>query len=232
MPLSAKLAALSVASVVAAASAVSYAQTPSAGAAQAWPTKPIRMLVGFPAGGPTDVVARLVSDKLAQQIGGRIVVDNRPGAAGNIAVELLAEIEPRRTYAAVFLERDRALAGALHETRLRPAQGYRTGHRSRRGLPDFPRASFAAGEKRAGIHRLRESAPGPAQLCLLGNGHEHASRFGAVLAAHGHTDAARAVQRNRAVARRPDRRQGSVPDGRRVHGRAPREGRASCARLA
>ena len=57
----------------------------------AWPTKPIRMLVGFPAGGPTDVVARLVSDKVASQINQRIVVDNRPGAAGNIAVEILSK---------------------------------------------------------------------------------------------------------------------------------------------
>ena len=59
--------------------------------AQAWPSKPIRMLVGFPAGGPTDVVARIVSEKLAGQINQRIVVDNRPGAAGNIAVEILTK---------------------------------------------------------------------------------------------------------------------------------------------
>lgn len=62
--------------------------------AQAWPTKPIRMLVGFPAGGPTDVVARLVSEKVAAQMNQRIVVDNRPGASGNIAVELLAKANP------------------------------------------------------------------------------------------------------------------------------------------
>jgi len=62
--------------------------------AQAWPTKPIRMLVGFPAGGPTDVVARLVSDKVSGQINQRIVIDNRPGAAGNIAVEILAKSNP------------------------------------------------------------------------------------------------------------------------------------------
>jgi tripartite-type tricarboxylate transporter receptor subunit TctC len=47
------------------------------------------MLVGFPAGGPTDVVARIVSDKVASQVGQRIIIDNRPGAAGNIAVEIL-----------------------------------------------------------------------------------------------------------------------------------------------
>ena len=88
MSLQARFSALAVAASLAAGCGVSHAQSAPA---NAWPTKPIRMLVGFPAGGPTDVVARLVSDKLAQQVGGRIVVDNRPGAAGNIAVELLAK---------------------------------------------------------------------------------------------------------------------------------------------
>jgi len=68
-----------------------HAQVASTSSGQAWPNKPIRMLVGFPPGGPTDVVARLVSDKLSAQIGQRIVIDNRPGAAGNIAVEILTK---------------------------------------------------------------------------------------------------------------------------------------------
>lgn len=72
-----------------AASALCQAQPASTGAGQVWPTKPIRMLVGFPAGGPTDVVARIVSEKASQQMGQQVVVDNRPGAAGNIAVEIL-----------------------------------------------------------------------------------------------------------------------------------------------
>src|SRR5688572_2682999 len=62
--------------------------------AQSWPNKPIRMLVGFPAGGPTDVVARIVSEKFQGQINQRVIVDNRPGAAGNIAVEILAKANP------------------------------------------------------------------------------------------------------------------------------------------
>ena len=62
--------------------------------AQAWPTKPIRMLVGFPPGGPTDVVARIVSEKVSAQVSQRIVIDNRAGAAGNIAVEILAKSNP------------------------------------------------------------------------------------------------------------------------------------------
>src|SRR5688572_23739856 len=78
-----KFAAMSAVAYFAAACAVCHAQD--------WPNKPIRMLVGFPPGGPTDVVARLVSDKVAAQINQRIVIDNRPGAAGNIAVELLTK---------------------------------------------------------------------------------------------------------------------------------------------
>ncbi len=91
MHLPAKFSALGVATYLAAASGVCLAQAGPTPAAGAWPAKPIRMLVGFPAGGPTDVVARLVSDKLASQLGGRVIVDNRPGAAGNIAVEILAK---------------------------------------------------------------------------------------------------------------------------------------------
>jgi len=62
--------------------------------APAWPTKPIRLLVGFPAGGPTDVVARIFGEKIAAQTGQQVVVDNRPGAAGNIAVELMTKANP------------------------------------------------------------------------------------------------------------------------------------------
>lgn len=89
-----KFAALGVAIYVAAACAVCHAQDASTGSGRAWPNKPIRMLVGFPPGGPTDVVARLVSDKVSAQIGQRMVIDNRPGAAGNIAVEILAKSNP------------------------------------------------------------------------------------------------------------------------------------------
>jgi tripartite-type tricarboxylate transporter receptor subunit TctC len=60
----------------------------------AWPERPVRMLVGFPAGGPTDVVARIVSDRVSSQVNQRFIIDNRPGAAGNIAVEILTKSVP------------------------------------------------------------------------------------------------------------------------------------------
>jgi tripartite-type tricarboxylate transporter receptor subunit TctC len=86
-----KIAALGAASYLAVACAICFAQATSPASVQTWPNKPIRMLVGFPPGGPTDVVARLVSDKVSAQIGQRIVIDNRAGAAGNIAVEILTK---------------------------------------------------------------------------------------------------------------------------------------------
>jgi tripartite-type tricarboxylate transporter receptor subunit TctC len=53
--------------------------------AQAWPARPITMVVPFPPGGPTDLVARVLAQKLGEQLGQNVVIDNRPGANGNIA---------------------------------------------------------------------------------------------------------------------------------------------------
>lgn len=62
--------------------------------AQNYPTRPIRVLIPFAPGGATDIIARMTEPKMSRALGQQIVVDNRPGAAGNIAVELTAQAQP------------------------------------------------------------------------------------------------------------------------------------------
>lgn len=67
----------------------------SAGAmAQAYPTKPIRFVVGFGAGGPTDVIARFIAQDMSVSLGQSVIVENRPGANAIIATELVARSAP------------------------------------------------------------------------------------------------------------------------------------------
>src|SRR5437660_12005042 len=60
----------------------------------AYPTKPVRLVVPFPAGGTTDIIARATAQKLSEAWGQQGIVDNRPGAAGNIGSELVAKSAP------------------------------------------------------------------------------------------------------------------------------------------
>ena len=61
---------------------------------QAWPSKPIRMIIAFPPGGPTDLVSRVLAQRLSEQLGQQVIVDNKPGAGGNIAAEMSAKAAP------------------------------------------------------------------------------------------------------------------------------------------
>ena len=63
-------------------------------AAQSYPTRPVRVLVGFPPGGGTDIMARLLTPKLSEYLGQQFVVENRPGATTNIASALVATSAP------------------------------------------------------------------------------------------------------------------------------------------
>jgi len=67
---------------------------PAVAVAHNYPTKPIRLVVGFPPGGGTDIAARLVAPKLAEALGQQVIVDNRPGAASNIGTEHVVKSAP------------------------------------------------------------------------------------------------------------------------------------------
>ena len=63
-------------------------------AQQAYPNKPIRLVVPFPAGGGTDIIAREVAQKLSTTLGWTFVIDNRPGSGGNLGVDTAAKAAP------------------------------------------------------------------------------------------------------------------------------------------
>jgi tripartite-type tricarboxylate transporter receptor subunit TctC len=62
--------------------------------AQAYPAKPIRKTIGFPPGGGTDIIGRIVAQKLGEAIGQQIIVDNRGGASGQLAAQLVSRAAP------------------------------------------------------------------------------------------------------------------------------------------
>ncbi len=76
------------------AAAVLAGAAPGVQAEAAWPTKPVRIVVGFSAGGTTDIVARLMAQELTESLGQSFVVDNRPGGGSNIATDLVRQAPP------------------------------------------------------------------------------------------------------------------------------------------
>src|SRR5262249_20525816 len=86
----------------------------AARAEEPYPTRPIRLVVGFGAGGPTDIPARFVADKLGQALGARVVVENKPAAAGMIATpDVLAQ--PRDGYTLLLCPHFEAINTAVYK---------------------------------------------------------------------------------------------------------------------
>ena len=74
--------------------AAAAALLPLPALAQSWPARPLRLIVPFPPGGGTDILARILSERLGARVGQPVLVENRPGAAGNLAAEVAARAEP------------------------------------------------------------------------------------------------------------------------------------------
>ena len=95
---------------------VGLAASTLAGGAQAqanYPDKPIRMVIAFAAGGPTDIVGRMLAPRLSEILGQQVIVDNKPGATGNIGTAMVADAKPDG-YTILFSASTMAMAPALY----------------------------------------------------------------------------------------------------------------------
>src|SRR5258708_37177017 len=72
--------------------AAALSAVPRVARAQAYPSRqPVRIVVGFPPGGATDIMARLMGDWMTERLGQQFLIENKPGASGNIGIELVAK---------------------------------------------------------------------------------------------------------------------------------------------
>src|SRR5258706_10402071 len=79
-----------------------------------YPTRPVRLVVGFSAGGPTDITARLIAQWLSERFGRQFVVENRPGAGSNIATEAVVNAPPDG-YTLLLVGATNAINATLYE---------------------------------------------------------------------------------------------------------------------
>jgi tripartite-type tricarboxylate transporter receptor subunit TctC len=81
--------------------------------AQAYPTRPVRFITGFPAGGPTDILARLIGQWLSERLGQPFVIDNRPGAGSNVGTEAVVKA-PADGYTLLLVNAASAINATLY----------------------------------------------------------------------------------------------------------------------
>lgn len=100
--------------------AAAQAQDP---AGRPFPVKPIRLVVGFPAGGPNDTQARLIGQKIGESMGQPVVVDNRPGADGIIGADLVAK-SPADGYTLILVSAGHAINPNFHKLPYHPSEDF------------------------------------------------------------------------------------------------------------
>jgi tripartite-type tricarboxylate transporter receptor subunit TctC len=88
---------------------------PLMASAESWPSRPIRLVIPYAAGGPVDVAARIVGDRLAERFRERVLLDNRPGAGGNIGADLVAKATPDG-YTLLFTTSSISIAPSIYKS--------------------------------------------------------------------------------------------------------------------
>ncbi len=142
----------------------------STAAAQTFPNRPIRLLVGYPPGGPADVTARLVSPGLAEALGQQIVVDNRSGAGGTVAATTLARAEPDGYTIGIMANGELAISPNLRKVPYDPVKDFSPA--SRIGVNQLALVIHPSVQAKtvADLVALAKSKPGSVNFASAGNG--------------------------------------------------------------
>jgi tripartite-type tricarboxylate transporter receptor subunit TctC len=82
--------------------------------AQAWPSRPLRIVIGYPAGGSTDLIARIIGNWLSQRLGQPVIIENKPGAATNLAAQTVVSAAPDG-YTLLFAVASNAINASLYQ---------------------------------------------------------------------------------------------------------------------
>ena len=137
--------------------------------AQTWPSKPVTLLVPFPPGGSTDMIARTLAPKLQEKLGGTFIIENKAGATGTIGAGHRQARAGRRLHDLRLVARAvRHRAAPDQERALRRAEGLRPHHRGRAGAQRAGGAGRVAAQVAGRRDRLPQGQPGQDELRLVG----------------------------------------------------------------
>jgi tripartite-type tricarboxylate transporter receptor subunit TctC len=138
--------------------------------AQSYPERPVRLIIGFPAGSSVDTVARILSDRLSARLGQSIVVESKPGAATNLSIEA-AIASPPDGYTLVFVTSSTAINATFFDNSpfnfqrdLTPVAGFVTFPMVVVASPSFPARSVAE------VITLAKASPGQVRFASFGTG--------------------------------------------------------------
>ena len=114
--------------------------------AQAYPSRPVRIIVGFPAGGTTDIAARLIAQWLTERLGQPVVVENRPGASANLAAEAVVRSPPDGYTLLAVTSSNTVNATFFRQPQLQHRTRHRDGFRRRAVAARARSASISGGQ--------------------------------------------------------------------------------------
>ena len=192
-----------------AASALALPAVPRLAAAQAYPAQPVRLVVGFAAGQAIDILARLIAQSLSEQFSQQFIVENKPGAGGNIAAESVARA-PADGYTLLVIGANNPINSTLYDKLgfdllrdFAPVAGIYRVYQVMEVNPAFP------AQDRPRVHRLRQGPSGKDQLRLRRHRLGGARHRRVVQDDGRHRHAARALSRRAARPGRPAERPGA-----------------------